>query len=341
MRAALLTRTGGPDVLRLEEVPAPRPGPGEVVVAVHATALNYADLLQRRGTYGAGIPLPTILGLECSGTIAEIGSGVEGWAVGDAVCALVDGGGYAERVAVPAAQLMPVPAGIDLVAAAALPEAACTVWSNIIDIARLAAGETLLVHGGAGGIGSFAIQAGRAIGARVFATAGGPDKLAHCLRMGAERAIDYKAEDFVAVMREETDGRGADVILDNMGALYLGRNIEVLAPDGRIAMIGLQGGRDGNIPLGRMMAKRGALFTTSLRDRPAVAKAAIVAGVRRDLWPHIDAGRIIAVIDRTFHLSEVAEAHRYMESGRHSGKIILVARPMTQRRDERDETSDD
>lgn len=325
MKAVMLAQFGGPEALVWDDVPAPRAGPGEIVLRVHAAALNYADLLQRRGTYGIEQSLPRIIGYECSGIVAEVGAGVTGWSVGDAACALVSSGAYASLVAVPAAQLLPIPAGIDLVAAAALPEAACTVWSNVLDLGALKAGESLLVHGGAGGIGSFAIQAARAIGARVFATAGSPDKLERCRDFGADRAISYADEDFVAVIEAETGGRGADVILDNMGAAYLGRNVAALAFDGRITMIGLQGGRDAEINLGAMMRKRAALFTTSLRDRPPVAKARIVAGVRDDLWPHVAAGRIRPVIDRSFPLAEAAAAHRYMESGSHVGKILLIA----------------
>lgn len=323
MKAVVLERFGEPEALVWQDVPAPRAAPGEVVLATCAAALNYADLLQRRGSYGIDQALPRVIGYECSGFVAEIGPGVTGWSVGDAACALVSGGAYAERVAVPAAQLLPVPKGVDLVAAAALPEAACTVWSNVLDLAGLQAGETLLVHGGAGGIGSFAIQAGKAVGARVFATAGGDGKLARCRAFGAERAISYKDEDFVAVLARETGGHGADVVLDNMGGAYLERNIAALADDGRIAMIGLQGGRDAQIGLGAMMRKRASLFTTSLRDRPEAAKARIVAGVRRDLWPHVESGAIGAVIDRAFPLAEAAAAHRYMEGGSHVGKILL------------------
>ncbi|KLK90675.1 NADPH:quinone oxidoreductase [Microvirga vignae] len=326
MRAAILPRTGRPEVLVLAEVPDPHPAPGEVVIDVHATALNFADLLQRKGTYGTPAKLPCILGIECSGTIHALGPDVQGWKVGDEVCALVSGGAYAERVAVPATQLLLRPHNVDLISAAALPEAACTVWSNLLDISGLRAGDILLVHGGAGGIGTFAIQAGRAIGARVFATAGSGDKMQRCVTFGAERAISYRDEDFVAVVKNATEQRGADIILDNMGAAYLARNIEALAPDGRIAMIGLQSGRDAEIPLGRMMAKRGSLFTTSLRDRPLAAKARIVEGVRRDLWPHVERGRILPVIDRIFSLSEMAEAHCYMERGSHIGKIVVSVR---------------
>jgi putative PIG3 family NAD(P)H quinone oxidoreductase len=323
MRAVVLDRTGEPEVLSLAELADPRPGAGEVVIDVHATALNFADLLQRRGSYGTPTTLPAVLGIECSGTILEIGPDVAGWAVGDRVCALVAGGAYAERVCAPATQLLPVPPIVDLVDAAALPEAACTVWSNLLDISGLSAAEVLLVHGGAGGIGTFAIQTARALNARVFATAGSADKLERCVALGAERAISYRTEDFVAVVKEETGGRGADVILDNMGASYLPRNIDALAPDGRIAMIGLQSGRDGQIALGKMMGKRGSLFTTSLRDRPLAAKARIVSGVRRALWPHVSAGRISPVIDRMFPLDAMSDAHRYMEEGRHVGKIVV------------------
>ncbi len=325
MKAVMLAQFGGPEALVWDDVPAPRAAPGEIVLRVHAAALNYADLLQRRGTYGIEQSLPRIIGYECSGIVAEIGAGVTGWRVGDPACALVSSGAYASLVAVPAAQVLPIPAGIDLTEAAALPEAACTVWSNVLDLGALKTGETLLVHGGAGGIGSFAIQAAKAIGARVFATAGSAEKLDRCRDFGVDRAISYADEDFVAVIEAETGGRGADVILDNMGAPYLGRNVAALAFDGRIAMIGLQGGRDAQINLGAMMRKRAGLFTTSLRDRPAAAKARIVAGVLRDLWPHVAAGRIRPVIDRRFPLAEAAAAHRYMESGSHVGKILLIA----------------
>jgi putative PIG3 family NAD(P)H quinone oxidoreductase len=327
MKGVVLEQFGGPEALTWRDVEAPRAGPGEVVLLTRAAALNFADLLQRKGTYGIGQALPRIIGYECSGTVVEIGADVQDWAVGDQACALVSGGAYAERVLVPAAQLLPIPHGIDIVAAAALPEAACTVWSNLIDIAGLGAGETLLVHGGAGGIGSFSIQAGKAIGARVFATAGSVDKLARCREFGADRAISYDEEDFVAVLTTETGGQGADVILDNMGAAYLRRNVAALAPDGRIAMIGLQGGRDAEIALGAMMGKRASLFTTSLRDRPDKAKARIVAGVRRDLWPHVASGAIRPVIDRSFALADAAAAHRYMETGSHVGKIMLEHAP--------------
>lgn len=323
MKAAVLERFGGPEVLALADVPPPVAGVGEVVVEVHATALNFADLLQRRGTYSGAMALPAVPGIECSGIVRSLGPGVDRWRVGDQVCGLVAGGAYAEQVSIPARQLLRVPPGIDLQTAAALPEAAATVWSNLLDIAALSPTDVLLVHGGSGGIGSFAIQTACALQVRVFATAGGDDKLRKCRELGAARAIAYRAEDFVDVARSETGGRGVDVILDNMGASYLARNVDALAPDGRIVTIGLQGGRDGQIPLGKMMGKRASLFTTSLRERSADAKARIIEGVDRDIWPHLAAGRIRPIVDRVFSLERIVDAHRYMEQGEHFGKIVV------------------
>lgn len=324
MRAILLSRTGAPDVLEAVSLERPRAAAGEVVIAVAAAALNYADLMQRRGVYGKASALPTIPGIECSGIVVECGTGADGWSPGDRVCTLTPGGGYAEHVAVRADQLLPVPAGIDLVDAAALPEAACTVWSNLIDICRLSAGEAVLVHGGAGGIGSAAIQIAAARGASVYTTAGTPQKLDLCTRLGATRAISYREEDFVAVVKAGTDGRGADVILDNMGAVYLSRNLDALAIDGRLAIIGLQGGKDVSFSLGELFAKRASLFATSLRDRSAAAKARIAKGVLDDIWPLVEAGKFRPVVDRIFTLEEAAQAHAYMETGRHAGKILLA-----------------
>ncbi|MFT3820946.1 MAG: NAD(P)H-quinone oxidoreductase [Rubrivivax sp.] len=327
MKAIVLEAFGGPEMLRLRELPPPVAGAGEVVVRVAATALNHADLLQRSGTYTKGAEVGMVIGMECSGTIESVGSGVAGWQVGDRVCALVSRGAYAELVAAPATQVMPIPAGIDALAAAALPEVAATVWSNIVDIGRLAAGESLLVHGGAGGVGSIAIQVAAAMGANVCATAGGAAKLARCRELGAARAIDYRSEDFVAAVRDETGGRGADLILDNMGAAYLDRNIDALAPDGRIVMIGLQGGREATLSLARLMGKRATLHATSLRDRPAAAKARIIEGVVRDLWPLVAAGRVRPVVDRVFALDDMAAAHRYLEQGAHVGKVLVTCPP--------------
>lgn len=323
MQAAVLDRFGGPEVLSMTDVPAPMPREGHVVVDVRATALNHADLLQRRGVYGLGTALPAVLGIECAGTIRSVGASVADWSVGDRVCALVSGGAYAEQVSVPVTQLLPLPAGMDFTQGAALPEVAATVWSNLLDIARLQPDESVLIHGGSGGVGSFAIQLARVLGCRVFTTAGSADKVRRCVELGAQCGICYRDEDFVQVVQSETEGRGADVILDNMGAAYLPRNVDALAHDGRIAMIGLQGGREGPVPLARMMAKRASLFTTSLRDRSPAAKARIMAGVARDIWPHLEAGRIRPLVDRVFNLGQMAAAHSHMESGSHFGKVIV------------------
>lgn len=323
MKVVIFERFGDPAVLQLVERPAPIIKPDEVLIDTHATALNFSDLLQRRGTYVMKTEGENILGIECSGVIAEVGASVSTWAVGDRVCALLPGGGYGEQVAVNAEHVLPCPQGLSLLEAAALPEAACTLWSNLRDIGRLQPGETVLIHGGAGGVGSLAIQWARQWGARVLTTAGSPDKLQRCLELGAEAAIDYRNEDFVDVVARVTEGRGVDVILDNMGAAYLAPNIEALAVDGRIVMIGLQSGREAPIHLGKMMGKRAALHTTSLRDRSAAAKQTIVAGVRQDVWPHLLTGAIKPVIDKTFPLTDVVAAHAYMESGGHVGKIVL------------------
>ncbi len=314
---------GGPEVLDLVEVGDPSAGPGDVLVDVVATAVNRADLLQREGRYPPPPGAPPYPGLECSGRIAEVGAEVEGWAVGDEVCALLPGGGYAGRVAVPAGQLLPVPCGVDLVDAAALPEVACTVWSNVFMLAGLRPREVLLVHGGGSGIGTMAIQLAVAVGARVCVTASAR-KLPRCAELGAEVLVDYRSQDFVAEVQAATDGHGADVVLDNMGAKYLARNVEVLAVNGRLAVIGLQGGARAELDLGALLAKRAAVLATSLRARPAREKAAIVASVRQHVWPLIEAGRVRPVVDRRLPLAEVAEAHRVVAAGEHVGKVMLV-----------------
>jgi putative PIG3 family NAD(P)H quinone oxidoreductase len=310
MHAITIPEPGGPDALVWAEVPDPEPGPGEVLIEVTASAVNRADLLQRQGHYTPPPGAPPYPGLECSGTVA--GSGEQ-------VCALLSGGGYAERVVVPAGQLLPIPRGLTLAEAAALPEVACTVWSNVVQLARLAKGETLLVHGGGSGIGTFAIQLGVALGARVIATAR-EAKHKRLRELGAE-TIDYPAEDFVEVVRS---AGGADVILDIMGGAYLSRNIDALAPDGRIAVIGLQGGRQGELNLGVLMAKRGSISATTLRARPVEQKAAIVREVRNHVWPLVESGAIRPVIDRRLRMSEAAQAHRIVESSEHFGKILLL-----------------
>ena len=324
MRAITVPVPGGPEALVWGEVPDPVAGPGEVVVDVAASAVNRADLLQRQGFYPPPPGASDVLGLECSGTVSAIGEGVEGWSVGDPCVALLAGGGYAERVAVPVGQLMPVPAGVGLVTAAALPEVACTVWSNVVMLARLRAGETFLVHGGAGGIGTFAIQAAVALGARVAVTAGSPEKLERCRELGAEILVDYKVGDFVERVRGATDGRGADVVLDNMGAAYLARNVEVLATGGRLVIIGLQGGTKAELDLGRMLGKRVSVSATTLRARPLAEKAAICAAVTAEVWPLVESGAIVPVVDRVLPMSDAAEAHRVVEASAHVGKVLLA-----------------
>jgi putative PIG3 family NAD(P)H quinone oxidoreductase len=326
MHAVIITSPGDPDVLTWDEVEDPVAGPGEVLIDVTASAVNRADLMQRQGLYPPPPGAPPYPGLECSGTVAAVGSGVTAWQPGDEVCALLSGGGYAEQVAVPVGQVLPAPSSVSLVEAAALPETACTVYSNVFMGARLAAGETLLVHGGSSGIGTMAIQLAKDAGATVAVTAGSAEKLAACRELGADILINYKDEDFAQRIREATGGRGADVILDIMGAAYLARNVDALAPDGRIATIGLQGGRRAELDLGMLMAKRGAIMATTLRARPAEQKAAIVQAVRDSVWPRVNAGRIRPVIDCELPMSNAAQAHRIMAASTHIGKILLRAR---------------
>lgn len=324
MKAITIPVPGGADALIEADVEAPKPQPGEVVVDVVAAGVNRADVMQRMGHYNppkGSSPLP---GLEVSGRIGEVGMGVEGWQVGDEVCALLTGGGYAEQVAVPAAQLLPVPKGVDLAQAAALPEVTCTVWSNVFLTANLQPGQVLLVHGGSSGIGTMAIQLAREVGAHVAVTAGSAEKLEVCRELGAEILVNYREEDFVARVRTASDGHGADVILDNIGAKYLERNIDLLAVNGRLVVIGLQGGRSAEINLGAILAKRCALIATTLRARPAQEKATIVAAVREHVWPLIEAGRVGPVVHSTYPLAQAADAHREMESSTHIGKILLT-----------------
>ncbi|WP_433345566.1 NAD(P)H-quinone oxidoreductase [Micromonospora sp. CA-111912] len=323
MHAITIPEPGGPDALVWAEVPDPEPGPGEVVVHVRASAVNRADLLQRQGHYPPPPGAPAYPGLECSGLIGAIGADVTGWAVGQEVCALLAGGGYAERVAVPAGQLLPVPDGVDLVDAAALPEVACTVWSNVVRLAGLAKGETLLVHGGGSGIGTFAVQLGGALGATVVVTARSA-KHERLRELGAAHAIDYREQDFVEEVRRATDGRGADVILDIMGASYLARNVAALATGGRLVVIGMQGGRKAELDLGALLAKRASVAATALRSRPLAEKAAIVAGVREQVWPLVAAGAVRPVVDRRLPMAEAADAHRLVESNDHVGKVLLT-----------------
>jgi putative PIG3 family NAD(P)H quinone oxidoreductase len=323
MRAVVVSEPGGPDVLQLADVPDPVPGPGEVLVDIVGAGVNRADLMQRQGFYPPPAGSPPYPGLECSGRVAGLGPGTQGWQVGDEVCALLGGGGYAEKVAVPAGQLLPRPAGVTLTDAAGLPEVACTVHANVFDRAALAPGETLLVHGGASGIGTMAIQLARAHGVRVACTAGAPAKLDRCRALGADLAINYASDDFVAAVLDFTGGRGADVILDIMGASYLSRNLEALATGGRLEVIGTLGGSRGELDLGLLMRKRASVRSASIRARPPAEKAAIVAGVREHVWPLIEAGSVNPVIDRILPLAQAPEAHRLVEASAHVGKILL------------------
>lgn len=326
MYAITVTEPGGPENMRWTEVEDPKAGPGEVVLDVVASAVNRADLLQRQGNYPPPPGASDVIGLECSGRVAELGEGVEGWAVGDEVCALLAGGGYATKVAVPAAQLLPVPGGLDLAVAGSLPEVACTVYSNVVLTAGLTAGQTFLVHGGTSGIGTHAIQVAKALGARVAATAN-PRRFDVCTQLGADIVIDYGG-DLPARLKEATDGHGADVILDNMGAKGLRANVAALATDGRLVVIGMQGGVKGELNLGALLAKRASVTATSLRGRPVdgpQGKARVVQGVRDEIWPLVADGRVGPVVHARFPMSEAAEAHRTLDAGGVVGKLLLVA----------------
>lgn len=323
MRAITIPEPGEADALVPADVPAPQLRPGEVLIDVAAAGVNRADVMQRKGFYPPPAGESELLGLEVSGTISQVAEGVEEWAVGDQVCALLSGGGYAEQVAVPAGQVLPVPEGMDLADAAALPEVACTVWSNVFLTANLQPGETLLVHGGSSGIGTMAVQLAREVGAHVAVTAGSAEKLDACAELGAEILVNYRDQDFVEQVRAATDGHGADVILDVVGAKYLDRNTDLLADNGRLVIIGLMGGAKAELNLGRLLSKRAAVIATSLRRRPAAEKATIVAAVREHVWPLIEAGRVRPVIHRRFPLEQAAQAHQLMEDSTHIGKILL------------------
>lgn len=324
MKAITIPEPGDADALVLADVPDPVPGPGEVLLDVAAAGVNRADIMQRRGFYPPPAGASEYPGLEVSGTVAALGEGVEGIALGEQVCALLSGGGYAERVVVPMAQLLPVPEGVSLVDAAGLPEVACTVFSNVFMTAGLQPGQTLLVHGGSSGIGTMAIQLAHAMGARVAVTASSQAKLDACRELGADILIDYREQDFVEALREATDGHGADVILDVVGAKYLGRNVDALAANGRLVVIGLQGGTKGELDLGALLAKRAAVIATSLRARPAQEKAAIVAAVAENVWPLIDAGTVRPIIQDRLPLADAAQAHRLLEESNHIGKVLLT-----------------
>ncbi len=323
MRVMLIPRCGGPREMVPGDVPDPVPADDQVLLAVYAAGVNRADALQRAGHYPPPPGAPPWPGLEVAGIVTQAHPSAP-WAVGDRVCALLDGGGYAERVVVRSGQVMPAPAGVDLIDAAALPEAVCTVWSSLVDQAGLRPGETLLVHGGSGGIGTTAIQLGVALGARVVATAGGPERAARCAALGAERAVDHRSEDFVEAVRDVTDGRGADVVLDVVGGAYLGRNVEALATGGRLVVIGLQRGRRGELDLGALMARRASVHAATLRARPYEDKAALVADVVRHVWPMVADGRVRPVVAERMPLEEAPRAHELLEAGQVFGKLLLV-----------------
>ena len=324
MRAITIPEPGGPDALVPADVPAPTAGPGQVLVDVVAAGVNRADVMQRKGFYDPPPGASPYPGLEVSGRVAALGEGVGSFTVGDEVCVLLEGGGYAERVAAPAGQVLPKPANVDLVDAAGLAEVACTVWSNVFMTANIQPGQWLLVHGGSSGIGTMAIQLAKAVGAHVAVTAGRQAKLDFCRELGAEVLVNYTDQDFVDELRAANNNHGADVILDIIGAKYLAKNVDALAVNGRLVTIGLQGGRKAELDLGKLMSKRGAVIATTLRARPAAEKAAIVAAVREHVWPLIESGHVRPVINSRYSLDRAADAHREMEASTHIGKILLT-----------------
>ncbi|CAN1149750.1 Quinone oxidoreductase PIG3 [Linum perenne] len=324
MKAVVINSPGGPEVLQLRQVDDPTIKDDEILIKVGATAVNRADTVQRLGKYPPPKGSSELLGLECSGTVESVGRLVSRWKPGDEVCALLSGGGYAEKVAVPEAQVFPLPLGVSLIDAAAFPEVACTVWSTIFMSSRLSPGESLLVHGGSSGIGTFAIQMAKYLGNRVFVTAGSEEKLAACKDLGADVCINYKTEDFVARVKEETDGKGVDVILDCLGASYFQRNLDSLNFDGRLFIIGMMGGAKTEMNIPSLFAKRLTVQAAGLRYRTAENKAAIVSEVHKHVWPAIAAGKVKPVVYKVFPFSEAADAHRLIESSQHIGKILLV-----------------
>jgi putative PIG3 family NAD(P)H quinone oxidoreductase len=324
MKAIVVETPGDPEVMHLAEVPDPTPGPGEVLVRARATAVNRADTLQRRGFYPPPPGVSEIIGMEVAGEVAALGEGVERWRPGDRVMALLAGGGYAELVAVPATQLMPIPADLSWTEAAAIPEVFLTAHDNLFTRGRLVAGESVLIHGGAGGVGTAAIQLAQRAGARVLVTAGSAHKLERCRELGADAGINHREEDFPARVRELTGGRGADLILDVMGASYLARNLDALAPGGRLVVSGLQGGATAEIDLNQMLRRRLSVIATTLRGRPLEQKAEIVRRFVEEALPGFDDGALRPVVDRVLPLAEAAAAHRAMEAGENVGKIVLA-----------------
>ena len=324
MRAIEIARPGGPEVLTLTDRPLPVPGPNEILIRVAAAGVNRPDALQRAGAYAPPPGASDLPGLEAAGTVAAIGPGVTAWAPGDRVTALLPGGGYADYAVTHEDHALPVPARLSFPEAAALCETFFTVWTNVFERGRLQAGETFLVHGGTSGIGTTAIQLAALRGARVLATAGSPEKCAACVDLGAERGIDYRNEDFVTVAKDLTAGRGVDVILDMVGGAYLARDIRALAPEGRLVMIAHLTGAKAEINFAQVMVKRLTITGSTLRPQSIEAKARIAAALRREVWPHLESGRLRPVMDRIFPLEEAAAAHARMESSAHIGKIVLA-----------------
>jgi NADPH:quinone reductase len=325
MRMVGMASFGPPDVLKIEEAPRPEIKPGEVLVQVEAAGVSRADVMQRQGRYPPPPGASQTLGLDIAGTIAEVGRGASQWSVGDKVCALVNGGGYAEFCAVPAGQVLPIPEGWSAAEAATLPENLFTVFDNLVTRARLRRGETVLVHGGTSGIGSTAIMLARALGAIPYATAGSDEKCAACLKIGAERAIQYRREDFAAAIAQYTGGRGVDVVLDIVGGSYLEKNLDTLATDGRLSIVAIQGGATGTLPLHKLMVKRGTIVGSTMRPRTAAEKAAVANVLRQEIWPLLPEKQFIRpLIDSSFPLEDAQAAHERLEEGAHIGKIILL-----------------
>lgn len=324
MTVVVAREPGAPDVLQTEVRDVPKPGYGEVLIKVAAAGINGADLTQRRGKYAVPLGAPDVLGLEVAGTIVALGEGVSSWKVGDVTCALLIGGGYSEYCAVPEVQCLPIPDGLSIEQAASLPEVMCTVWSNVIEIGRLRAGDAFLVHGGASGIGNAAIQLASTLGAQVYATAGSDDKCAYCEEIGAKRAINYKSDDFAEVVLHETGGRGVDVILDVVGGDYLQKGLTAMAPGGRLVMLAFKKEAVVELNCGLIQSKGLWLTGSRLRPRPIAEKGRLVAEVRRAVWPLIEAGRVKTRIDSVYPFSAASEAHAHMEAGRHIGKVLLT-----------------
>lgn len=325
MMAAVPTEAGGPEVLQAKALPTPKAASGEVLIAVEAAALNWADILERRGDYPGWAPKPTeVMGLEVAGKIAEIGAGVTDWKIGDEVCALLAGGGYAQYCVAPALQVLPVPKGMSMAQAAAIPEAFCTVWTNLFQRGHLSSGESVLIHGGASGIGTTAILLARAFGARVFATAGTDEKCRRCEEIGAEKAINYKTEDFTEAVRNLTDGKGVDVVLDMVGADYIQRDLDLLKMEGRLVSVGTLGSPETNLNLAALLLKRLTITGSTLRSRSIEEKGALLKAVYDNTWPLLEDGTVTPVVDSTFPLESAADAHRRMENREQTGKIILT-----------------